>query len=66
MIKLKDILSVVDSIVYVSNARGDSMVSIDTRFALSDFFSKDFLNREVKILNASDNRIKIWLVEEEK
>ena len=64
MIKLKDILTITCCDVTVMHRTFPAVIFSRNRYA-SLYFSKDFLDREVKKIDTYNDRIRVWLKEEE-
>ena len=64
MIKLKDILMISCCEVSIMDKTFPAVIFGRNRYA-SKYFSKDLLDREVKKIDTYNDRIRIWLKEEE-
>lgn len=64
MIKLKDILAITGSDVTIMHRTFPAVTFSRNRYA-AQYFSTDFLDREVKKIDTYNDRIRIWLKEEE-
>lgn len=64
MIKLKDILDTAKAHVSIME-NTFPVIQIDTKFDASEKFSKNFLERGVRQIDTYNDRIRVWLVEEE-
>lgn len=64
MITLEDILINSESDVSIMH-NIFPVITINQRFSVFEYLSREFLNKEVRKFDTYDKRIRVWLVEEE-